>query len=227
MVMTMTSAQLFIPWSLIYTHPVRGRDLDPDGRNFEWMGFWGLRHIIEHDIRGPGFGESLASTFRGAKITPVGGKVTVGFQADEGIDPEFRGTWVVDQRALFDSLPGAQRNERSTKLAVEQAFREPDFPDQITYFFCHHEGEGPSERPNAGEPGLYLRFCRPNEKDREPIRAYEIARWLDHRSFRKPPLVFINGCGGGHMTTVNYQTLAQTLLRYGALGLLGPRSTCR
>lgn len=46
-ILTMTSDAFFIPWGMIYTHP-RGK-LNSKGTNFEWQGFWGYRHIIEHN----------------------------------------------------------------------------------------------------------------------------------------------------------------------------------
>jgi hypothetical protein len=224
MVMTMTSDDLFVPWPLIYTHPGPEKDLDKNGKNFEWMGFWGYRHVIEHDILGPEPDATLIAAFRDARIVPGRDrKVRVGFHADDGIDSEFDVTVVADQRRFFTSLTGAETADRSTMAAVERAFRTRCFPDQITYFFCHHEGAGPTERLNRGKSRLYLHRARREEERHVVIEASDIENWLDHQTFRKPPFIFINGCEGGHMTTVNYQTLARALLEKGALGLLGPQ----
>lgn len=226
MVVTITSDHHFVPWPLIYTHPGPDKDLDRNGKNFDWMGFWGYRHIIEHDTLGPDDNNAThISSLRKPQIkTGRNRKVAVGFSADDGIDLEFDPlTAVADQRQFFDSLAGAKPTDRSTLAEVERAFRMRCFPDQITYFFCHHEGTGPSERYNRGQSRLYLHRARMEQERDVLIEAVDIENWLDHQSFRKPPFVFINGCEGGHMTTVNYQTLARILLDHGALGLLGPQ----
>jgi len=227
MVVTITSDHHFVPWSLIYTHPGPGKDLDKNGKNFDWMGFWGYRHIIEHDTLGPDTDDlTPIPSPRDPRIKPDSNrKVAVGFSADDGIDLEFDlTTAVADQRRFFALLAGAKATDRSTLAEVERAFRMRYFPDQITYFFCHHEGTGPSERYNRGESRLYLRRARMEQERDVLIEAVDIENWLDHESFRRrPPFVFINGCEGGHMTTVNYQTLARILLDHGALGLLGPQ----
>jgi len=230
MVMTMTSEDIFVPWPLLYTHLGSDKDLKADGMNFDWRGFWGVRHIIEQEyIPMPRPGDSQIPSsgrtrLREARIVPGPGcKVTVGFTADDGIDARFDLTTVADQRRFFAELAGAQTTDRSTREALERAFRRRRFPDQICYFLCHHEGAGPADGLKRRESLLYLRQARQEGDRHAVVKTGDIENWLDGRPFSSPPFVFINGCEGGHMTTVNYETIALLLLKRGAIGLVGPQ----
>src|SRR5262249_16276003 len=55
----------------------------------------------------------------------------------------------------------------------------------------------------------------------EEITAQEVSFWLKDRLLDSQPLVFINACQGGQMTTLFYQTLAAEFLRLHARGVIG------
>lgn len=207
MVMTMTSADRFIPWPMIYTHVGPGDDLDPDGGNFHWEGFWGYRHRIEHEIE-----DQTAP----ARIDPgQDGKVVLGFQADTGLDVAFGITCVKDQSDFFMGLPGVHRVERFRRNVLERAIRLPDFCDQVMYFYCHHVGTGDPDRPSTARSKLVL-------SEGDVIDHLDFENWLDGKIFRSRPVVFLNACQGGQLSTMFYKTIAHTLLKRRARCVIGP-----
>ena len=208
MVMTMTSAESFVPWPLIYTHVGPGDALDPDGGNFHWEGFWGYRHRIEHEIE-----EQTGA----ARIEPNGnGKLTLSFQADLGLDKDFRVTCVADQRQFFANLPGIAYTERFHKHDLRQSIRSQDFRDQVMYFYCHHVGTGDPDTPNTARSRLIL-------SDNDVIDDLDIEDWLDGRAFDARPVVFLNACQGGQLSTMFYKTIAHAMLKKQARCVIGPQ----
>ena len=45
--LTVNASDFHIPWRMLYTHPDLAHKLADDGSNFQPIGFWGYRHIIE------------------------------------------------------------------------------------------------------------------------------------------------------------------------------------
>ena len=48
LIMTFMADRFFVPWPMIYSHPVPGEVLDHKGTNYRPEGFWGYRHLLEH-----------------------------------------------------------------------------------------------------------------------------------------------------------------------------------
>ena len=91
------------------------------------------------------------------------------------------------------------------------AFQSGKFSDEITYFGCH--GGVPVE----GAPYLKL-------KDGDPITAEDMDGWLpDPAWLRTRPVVFINACRGGKMSSLFFGTFGKKMLAKGANCVIGPQ----
>jgi hypothetical protein len=53
------------------------------------------------------------------------------------------------------------------------------------------------------------------------VSAYDFERWANGTKLPTSPLVFINACQGGQMTTMFYKSFAVELLHEGVVGLVG------
>jgi CHAT domain len=186
---------------MIYTHPVPGEKLGPDGRNFRPEGFWGIRHILEHKTE--------------RVKTPVmlradgSGKIPTGVGYGERLDA----TLIEGHRRFFRGLDTSRYAELLSLEELRRTLQSTDFENQFLYFFCHGLGEGDMDSPTLGEAGIAL-------ADGQLITAYCLDQWFED-GIPSRPLVFINACQGGHLTTLFYETLALRLLQKDALALLG------
>jgi hypothetical protein len=210
MVLTITSETFFIPWGMIYTHPHRKEKLKPDGSNFEWDGFWGFRHIIEHNPESYGRYNVLE---RDEKQL-----VRASMNMDELIDVDFGIKSVAKQKQFFAQLVEdkiLQYQERCSKRELQLALEADDFSDRILYFYCHARAANLNEDPA-------LKIANIKLTDQEPINDGDIALWLrDQTELKTHPLVFINACKGGQMTTMFFKTFAVEFLKQRARGLIG------
>lgn len=204
--LTITSDSFFAPWGMLYVHPEEKEELRPDGANFVPEGFWGFRHIVEHDP------EEVNLQCR---IKPNGaGLLSLSINIDDRIDGKLKVACIEPQLMFFRSQARIAPVERRAKPELRAAMTEPAFGDQVVYFCCHGIGSGTPDRPNLSNARVSL-------SDGEPITAEEIAFWLKRRDLESNPLVFVNACQGGQMTTLFYQTLAAELLKRKAVGLIG------
>ncbi|MFL6334717.1 MAG: hypothetical protein ACJ754_15510 [Pyrinomonadaceae bacterium] len=208
-VLTITSESFFVPWGMLYTH-TRPGGLAHDGSNFDPKGFWGYQHVIEHNTD-----EVVLET----GIRPErAGPLPASMNFDETIDARLGVGCVKKQQELFERLERLNliaRTERRRRDELRLALEGGNFQDRILYFYCHGEGASGTDGPSLMSANLRL-------SDGEPITGNDIAYWLRaRRELPSHPLVFINACQGGQMTTLFYQTIAAQFLRQKAVGLVG------
>jgi hypothetical protein len=208
MVLTITSDFFFVPWGMLYTHPVLNEELASDGSNFKWEGFWGYRHVVEHNTKIIGL-ENI--------IFPDSSGLLTSINIDENIDTQLQVDSIKVQRAFFDELhklKAIRREERTKRDQLQKAFEQEDFSDRILYFYCHGVGADGVAGPNLDDASIQL-------TDRLAITGSDIALWRKTRDFKSRPLVFINACQGGQMTTMFYETMSAKFLEHQAIGLIG------
>ena len=205
LVLTITSNRFFVPWNLLYTHPKGHGNLSADGSNARWEGFWGYRHIVEHNPQWV----NLRSG-----ITPAAGKILAGINIDERLDVDLGVKCIEPQLTFFSGLPFLGKIERRVRASLEADLSSAAFSDQIMYFCCHGTGGSADGGPN-------LRKAQVSLSDGKPIRGDDISYWLLNRDLASHPFVFVNACQGGQMTTMFYETLATELLRRNAVALVG------
>jgi hypothetical protein len=206
LVLTITSKNFFIPWGMIYTHPHAEVELKTDGSNFEWEGFWGFRHIIEHNPEWVGRHNMLERNEENL--------ICASMNLDENIDANLEIRSVAKQKQFFAQLVEDRvlhYQERSVKPQLGEALEADDFSDRILYFYCHG---------SAGD--VDNRAAQIMLTDGEPINDTDFAFWLrEHLELKTHPLIFINACKGGQMTTMFFKTFATELLEKRARGLIG------
>jgi hypothetical protein len=204
---TVTSNDFFVPWGMLYVHPDPNEKLRPeDGSNWRPDGFWGFRHVIEHN--------TLDIDLENDLRPDAGGRIPVSINLDERIDSTLKVQCIAPQVAFFEGHARLALTRRRLKAELQAALTSDNFADRILYFCCHGIGAGSSEMPN-------LRSARIELTDGEEISAEEMRYWLKDRPFRSQPLVFVNACQGGQMSTLFYQTLAAEFLKRQACGLIG------
>jgi hypothetical protein len=207
-VFTITSDSFFVPWNMIYTHPVANEELKSDGSNFRPEGFWGYRHIIEHNTIYQQLDMAIGSD------SPLVASLNV----DKRIDKKLGLTTIKDQMQLFDNLHTLQvikKEQRFNKPELQAAFERPDFCDRLVYFYCHGKGSYEEKRPTQATGSLSL-------TDGQEITRSDISYWRKkNQVLDSHPLVFINACQGGQMSTLFYLSIANEFLKHEAVGLIG------
>jgi hypothetical protein len=125
------SDSCFVPWGLLYDGDP---DLPPDSSEF-WDGFWGVRHVIDHETTATG---SLIA-LPGAKriMTSVG--VDANLAQVDGPHVEF---FRRDGRLDVDLWP--------SRDDVESTFKASPFTREIVYFYCHGDDDPPGLRLTDG-----------------------------------------------------------------------------
>jgi hypothetical protein len=208
LVLTITSDDFFVPWGMLYVHPDPVEPLAVDGSNYSREGFWGMRHIIEHN--------PLAVLEDVRLRAGSGGVIPASLNLDERIDVDLRVRCIASQRAFFQTLDRIKLTERCKKAQLLRDLANKNFPDRILYFFCHGTGSRDAEgRPNLEQTHLVL--------SDDPISASDIAYALRDQvgGLASHPVVFINACQGGQMETVFYRAIAAEFLRQNAVGVIG------
>jgi hypothetical protein len=191
---------------MIYVHPEKGVDLAPDGSSFKKDGFWGYRHIVEHNT---------AQVDLPTELKPDGtGKIHASINIDESIDQCLGVPCIAPQLAFFRGQASLSAVERRTKRELETALSEANFADQIVYFCCHGSGA------NEGD-ATSLKPSRIALTDRKEITAADISYWRKGNELVSNPLVFINACQGGQMNTLFYKTIAAEFLKRNAMAVIG------
>jgi hypothetical protein len=197
------SNDFFIPWPLLYTHVGPG-DLADDGSDFEPRGFWGHRHLIEHELEYQPFDVA---------VDPDGhDKVTISVN----VDTRIRDLDLPRHYAFFQGSGALACTRRETSAELEKALRSSTFSDQVVYFLCHGRGAGGPGDPTLGGAGVAL-------SDDVLVRDIELDRWLSGRPLPTEPVVFINACQGGQLATIFYDSLARKFLEKRAKALIGPQ----
>jgi len=198
---TIHSDDLFAPWWMLYTQPHGGPSLHGDRSGYLLEGFWGYKHLIEHQTK-----RSPHAT----NVTKVAGRrVRTGLNVDPRIDTQYQIPFVVPVTTFLKAK--VTRVTRELKEDLNTDIRAGKFTDEITYFGCH--GGVPTE----GAPYLLL-------KDDNPITAADIDSWLpDPACLPTKPVVFINACQGGKMSSLFFGTLGRKMLAKGANCVIGPQ----
>jgi hypothetical protein len=189
---------------MLYTHPVANEILDPSkGKNWRKEGFWGYQHTIWHN---PG---SIGVKFA---IQPEGKLLSVNF--DDRLARAFK-LPIIDQHVQdIKALVTDGTIQRTKKAELHKAIMDNrDTLERILYFYCHGHGADSDAGPDLAKPHLVL-------SDGETVCADDFLDWADGK-LPTSPLIFINACQGGQMTSMFYETFAAALLNLGAVGLIG------
>jgi hypothetical protein len=197
-----TSDKLFQPWGMLYTHPVQDEKLAGDGSNWVKNGFWGYRHIVHQTPR---------KYKRENRIQPdADGGVPASVNFDDRLSIALN-LPIIDQHIEFLCGLGA-KIKRTKKSELELVFKQNRCNlERILYFYCHGHGSGSAV--NISPPYL--------EMTDDTVSAFDFERWAGGEKLPTSPLVFINACQGGQMTTLFYKSFAVELLEEGAVGLIG------
>jgi hypothetical protein len=206
-----TSDKFFVPWGLLYTHP--SGKLERDGSNWKEEGFWGYQHIIQHNP---------LKTRSDPKIKSKAGAVPISINFNEKITAELTlstiaRTFIEEHFELIAHLGGCECIKRKLKKELAKCFSEKrELLERIIYFYCHGQGSTDGQAIELGASRLIL-----TDDPIDPVSAEDFQLWAKDIPLHTQPLIFINACQGGHMTTMFYRTLAFELLRQGAVGVVG------
>jgi hypothetical protein len=199
-----TSDDFFLPWGMLYTHPVKGEKLDTKGSNWDKNGFWGYRHVVYQATTKYKLEDGIQPDSTGLVRSSV--------NFDERLSVALKLPEIDGHIKFVQSLGAKISRTRKHQLAIDFSENRADL-ERIIYFYCHGRGSdgGTSTQP----PTLQL------TDDIDTISAYDFKRWAKGELLPTAPLVFVNACQGGQMTTMFYKSFAVELLRQGALGLIG------
>jgi hypothetical protein len=205
-IISVESDDVFVPWSMLYVDPDGGNGLW--GRAARWSldGFWGYQHLVEHAL--PRMGR-----FDSRILLPID-RAVVGLNVNLNVDGEYPPTPCM--RSIIQFFENrADTIIRRRKDDLAEAMQDPAFPDHISFFGCHGQVGGTAgvidEQP-------YLQM-----EDGEKISSSEFVGWLCDQSLPTRPVVFINACQGGQLSTMFYPAFGRYLLAKGARCLIGPQ----
>jgi hypothetical protein len=200
--LVITSNSLFQPWGMLYTHPDQLGRLKQDGSNAVKEGFWGYRHLVQQTPKRFRHGNALRADGSGTVPTSVNfdERLAVAFQLP-----------VIDEHIEFLCRLGATRRTKKSELAAVFEKQNRSKLESIVYFYCH--GHGADNGTGTNLPYLELTDGS--------VSSFDFQRWADGEELPTSPLIFINACQGGQMTTVFYESFAVELLKEGAAGLIG------
>jgi hypothetical protein len=154
------------------------------------------------------------------EIRPDGsGSVALSVNVDERIfdDKKFKGTDA--HLAYLGSLAGSNFKKRTLKSELAKDFTVGRATlERILCFYCHGHGSSNESGSVTQVPHLVLRDGRVAASD---FQKWSINNGPPPAKLPTSPLVFINACQGGQMTTMFYQSFAVELLKQGAVGLVG------
>ncbi|MFE4177562.1 hypothetical protein ACFRR7_36935 [Streptomyces sp. NPDC056909] len=206
-VITVHSADVFIPWGMLYLPPDPATRLN--GRDAKWepSGFLGYTHLIEHSIgRAEGYHHV---------INEEGGALLSGLHFDTRIQK------AGDTPPVIDNVRGLMERHseialRTRKDEVAEAFCDPGVNEHVLLFAAHGSAltfgaNGPAE-------------ARVVLTDDEPIRSSDFEYWRSERSERMAsPLCFMMVCAGGRAAPALHEGLGLALLNLGVGCLVGPQ----
>ncbi|AEV84040.1 hypothetical protein ACWT_3018 [Actinoplanes sp. SE50] len=203
-VISFHSDVIFLPWQMLYVPP-DGQDLLDDDCAWEFDGFLGFRHHVEHVF------SDRPDSFR-HRLDATGG-IRAGLNYDAALDrmtpPVLR-----PLREMLESLPAEriERRWRETFPALDRALRADDYNDQIMYFNCHGwvTAAGPEE--------AYIALT-----DGRPIYKTHFREWLTGRPLVHSPVVLINACEGAQLSSMFLDSFGLALLAAEANCLIGPQ----
>lgn len=207
--LTVYATTFHIPWRMIYTHPRAGEKLAKDGANFDPRGFWGWRHVIEQ----------FTDRYAVKDHVVARGKLGFGAALHERIDTDFHVDCIKRHRDFIQaSTAQLDYAEWTKKAEVVEALGAQPFAQQVLYFLCHGEAAGTSDKPELAPPCLQL-------ANDERIKEVDIRESVVDKFAPSPPLVFINACRGGQLSTLvrHSFTFASEFLEQGAICVVGPQ----
>jgi hypothetical protein len=206
-IISVQSDCLFAPWWMLYTPPPGHDDFDVnEDQLVPWEGFWGISHIVEHNFKhSPGWKPCIVIDEQG---------ITAGVNVDFNLDEEFPAAPCVAPVISMFRSNSATAIVRDTKKRLAQAIKSAHYSDHVLYFGCHGTGVSAA----AGPAQAYLILT-----DREPIRSTDFIAWLKQAPLGTTPMVFINACQGGQMSSLFYTSVGNALVAYGANCVIGPQ----
>lgn len=201
------SESLFLPWGMLYTHPVEGQELAADGSNWLPEGFWGYQHIVQQSPNEHPIDQRILPDKDGVKLSlNINRQIATQFNLPE-VTEHFNYIGALGRPCIERGLKSELQRDLKGKAAQLE---------RVLYFYCHGHGSTDSARVNLDESQIKL-----SDKIGEEIRAVDFQLWLGKLGLPTNPLLFFNACQGGQMTTMFYRTFAVDLLKYGAAGLVG------
>lgn len=202
-----TSSDVFVPWSMLYTHPVPGERLSADGTNWRKEGFWGYQHLVHQTTA------KVVATATG-RLDPSAAPGLLSVNFDDRLASNPKLTFIDGHIRSMSELVAEPRIRRTKKAELAADFTSNrQSLERILYFYCHGLGTG-SDAEKPIDPRLIL-----TDGD---IKATDFEYWSDgDKPLPTSPLIFINACQGGQMQTLFYKSFAVTLLGQGAAGLIG------
>lgn len=204
--LTFLSNEFFIPWGMLYTPP-KGKTLGIKGENWDPEGFWGVRHILEHNTVWQDID---------VIIQPKDDKLQVGLNVDINLDQESSSPIVGPAITFFEDKEDIRCIIRKTKGDLGKAFSDAKYADNIIYFCCHGEVTGSLYDPNTGVAKIFL-----SDRPHCPITISDIKDWIYPREFESNPLIFINTCQGGQLSSLFYRSFAAEFLKRKANCVIG------
>ncbi|MFE2471648.1 CHAT domain-containing protein [Streptomyces mirabilis] len=206
---TVTSAELFVPWGLLYVHPDPGARLLQDHTTAQWSGFLGYTHLIEHCL---GFVEDYTPFINHGSDRP---KASLHFDMRlEKPEQEAEQCPLRPVRGIVETH--ADVSEYPTKPQTAQTLTEPDCDRHVVVFGAHGTGLRPGRRQTE-QAKVVL-------SDDQPIYADDIEYWASDRATRLPdPLCFMMVCEGGRAGMYLQEGLARPLFDLGVGCLIGPQ----
>jgi hypothetical protein len=206
-IISIQSDSLYAPWWMLYTPHAGQEDLSgDDDQPVSWEGFWGYSHIIEHNFENTGPWEPCIAVDQQGIIA--------GVNVDTKLDEQYPDTpCIAPIISLFKSIAGSTI-VRKTKLNLDRDIRSPYYRDHVMYFGCH--GTGVSDATGPAQPHLSL-------TDGEWIDRNDFKVWLDETPLRTNPIVFVNACQGGQMSSLFYTAFGIELIAGGVNCLIGPQ----
>ncbi|MFE6955524.1 hypothetical protein [Streptomyces sp. NPDC057696] len=206
---TVTSADLFVPWGMLYLPPAPDARLLRADTAAEWPGFLGYTHLIEHCL-GP-VDDYTPFISHGAERPKAGLHFDLRLQKPE---KEEDGCPLRPVRNIVETH--ADPTERTTKAETAEALSEPDCAEHILVFAGHGTGKRPGRR---GDEQAQVTLS-----DNKPIYASDLQQWASHRDIRLPdPLCFMMVCEGGRAGMYLHEGLARPLFNLGVGCLIGPQ----
>jgi hypothetical protein len=204
-VITVQSDSLFVPWWMLYTPPPGYENFDTDeDMPVPWEGFWGYSHLVEHNFK--------RAPARKPCITIDGAGITAGVNVDRNLDETFPETpCVAPVISMFQSTTAATI-VRESKRRLAGDIKSPNYGDHIMYFGCHGIGVSSVVEPSQAHVRL---------TDMQAIRSTDFKVWLNQTPLHTTPIVFINACQGGQMSSLFYTAFGNELISRGANSLIG------
>jgi hypothetical protein len=203
-VITFHSDDVFVPWHMLYVPP-DGQDMLEDNCPWSFDGFIGYRHRIEHVLsdRPDNFRHQLETT----------GGIRVGLHIDSDLDkltpPVLQPLRDLLGHVSKDRISSAWREKRAD---LARALKSDTCADQIIFFGCHGTVGA------AGHNEAYLALT-----DRQPVYTSNFQDWLSGRTLEQSPIVLVNACEGGQLSSMYLEAFGKVLLGASANCLAGPQ----